>query len=688
MTASSRSKRALLLPIAILLVMGLVMPMVSIEGLANSSSVPSGNAFDPVLGEHVSPVSVVSPRYNSGNAEPAPMGIADFGVGPSSTAYQYNTTSFLGTIQSSDLVTSNSLGGTGSSFQLNVNLNFTFGGHKYIYWVQNVVDVFTQSSGNNEQVSFIDNVWNFSSSSYTLQTSTLNGNGTFNNSNGHILYYYYASALPGNNITLSSPFTIQLKVKSLYNSAGEPEVLMEYKDGYGWVTYDNINFTFAKGFPSDHGFVVQGYQYTPAGSFEDAELIMGGPGGGSSTFFNSGHLNLSLQYWNGHNYQFISNAYNFGADTGETSSNVALGLGESVSNGTLSSYMKPGSGSTGLLYSQNSMARIDVKVPYQSGTVSANNASYNFENGGFNLTLFPGTYNITVLPSLLGEKLQSRLTVVAGSTYSINGSSWGKPYEVNLTAMGLPVGSNWNITLPNGTIYSSNSSLLQFSLPNGTYDVTVNTSLHYAYIGKYLKIVVNGGNVDRQVNFSEEYKVQFIESGLPGIMWFFTFDGHNFSQTGRNASLYVTNGSYAYSVNHLDGYISSPSSGSVLINGSGENVSIVFRPILYKITITATGLPQGYNWSILIDGKTYTSHNSSLVIQLPNGSYIFQTSAGNGTYTTSGSNNTILVAGSQETLTLKFNSIYDSGTYLADKIIFLGILTAIGISGAIIVRRR
>lgn len=687
MPANSRKLKVFILPIAVLLGISLLAPIVTAQAPIGGNSVSSGNSFSPFLSGHSNPASAVSPSY-SGNSEPAPMGLADFGVGPSSTPYHYNTTSFLGTIQSNKLVTSNSLGGSGSSFQLNVNLNFTYGGTTYIYWVQNVVDVFTQSSGSNEQATFIDNIWNFSSSSITLQSTSLIGNGTLASSGGHIFYYHYATGLPGNNVSLSSPFTINLKVKSLYNSAGAPEVVMQYNDGYGWVTYDNINFSFAKGFPADHGFVVQGYQYTPASTFEDAELIMGGPGGGSDTSFNSGHLNLSLQYWNGHNYQFINNAYNFGADTAETSNNVALAIGESVSNATISSYMTPGSGSLGMLYSQNSMSSINVTVPYKSGTVSANNATYAFENGGFNLTLFPGTYNISVTPSLIGEKLQSRLTLVAGNNYNVNGSSWGKPYDVNLTAIGLPSGASWNITFANGTVYSSNNSLLQLSLPNGTYNVSVNTSEHYVFLGKYMKLVVNGANVDKQVNFTELYKIQFTESGLPHIMWFFSFDDQNFSQVASKASIYVINGSYSYSVGHLDGYTSSPSSGSVNVNGSALNISITFKPVLYNITITAKGLPQGYNWSVSVDGKTFTSFNNTIVIQLPNGSYVFQTTAGNGTYSVSSSNNTIIVAGSQKSLTLRFTNIYNSGGYLNEKLIYLAILSAIGISGGIIVRRR
>ena len=72
-------------------------------------------------------------------AEPAPMGIADFGIGHNGNPYSYNSSEFLGnfTWQSLDL----QKGGVSEfSIQLNVVLEFVQHGTMDLYWVQDVCE--------------------------------------------------------------------------------------------------------------------------------------------------------------------------------------------------------------------------------------------------------------------------------------------------------------------------------------------------------------------------------------------------------------------------------------------------------------------------------------------------------------------------------------------------------------------
>ncbi len=232
--------------------------------------------------------------------EPAPIGLADYGIGYNNIPYEYNTTSFLGSAKINNIsVINNTTGSKCMTFQFNINLVFNNSNKEYVYWVQDVAFLNTYS----KVITFIDNIWNMSSGDANMHNSTIKGNGTIGNSSG--THFYYARALdnlPGNDIYLKYPATINFMVNSTMKN-GMPELELMYNDGYGWVTYDTPVFTFATNLTKDYNFVVDGYNYEPdCYSFYDAELILGGPGGGSSTVDMKSNINLSIQYWNNHNY--------------------------------------------------------------------------------------------------------------------------------------------------------------------------------------------------------------------------------------------------------------------------------------------------------------------------------------------------------------------------------------------------
>ena len=88
--------------------------------------------------------SQVNP-YLSYINEPAPMGIADYGLGLNRVPYNYSSESFLGVIDINSLKTYNSslfvLGNV--TFQLNLNMVFSYEGKSYVYWVQDVLSLKT-----------------------------------------------------------------------------------------------------------------------------------------------------------------------------------------------------------------------------------------------------------------------------------------------------------------------------------------------------------------------------------------------------------------------------------------------------------------------------------------------------------------------------------------------------------------
>ncbi len=76
-----------------------------------------------------------------------------------------------------------------------------------------------------------------------------------------------------------------------------------------------------------------------------------------------------------------------------------------------------------------------------------------------------------------------------------------------------------------------------------------------------------------------KYTVTFTESGLPsGTTWSVTLGGSTSSGTG-SISFSEPNGTYTYSVGAVSGYTSSPSSGSLTVNGAAVSQAISFSKV-------------------------------------------------------------------------------------------------------------
>ena len=328
--------------------------------------------------------------------EPAPMGIADYGVNSTGVDYTYTTDSFIGNATIDNLSVSNSsTSSTSATIQLNVVLAFNEGPTSFVYWIQDVASVNTS----NNNVSFIDNVWNFSSPTAEIQNSTLFGNGVVATPEGYY-YDYAAEGLPGNSVDLRYPATILLEVNSTTSPSGEPEVTFAYNDGFGWTTYDQVVFRFATSPATlvDDGFLVDGYVYNPTGYlFYDAELILGGPGGGSSTTDEGSDVQVSLGYFNGNNYQAVLSPWNFGSNTAETIGNVTDSGEHYTANGTLFGNVSAGSGSLGELWDSSAIAQETIDLPGYGGTLLVGGTPYAVLHGAVTLILAPGNYSLSAV---------------------------------------------------------------------------------------------------------------------------------------------------------------------------------------------------------------------------------------------------------------------------------------------------
>ena len=467
-------------------------------GAASSIAAQLHHSPIPFLPVHVHPLGVTVPAtvnptgyYNS---EPAPMGIGDFGVGLGGKPYTYNTTEFLGNFSWQHLNMNNG-GVTTFTDQLNVVLYFVEGGTTYAYWIQDVA--FMDSSTG--ELTFENNIWNFSASG-CLSNSAVSGNGTVYPYSGCQGYYAVgASSQPGADEFMPSPGDFSLFVRSYLSTGGVPEVAFEYWDGVtSWeVTYDNVVWPWAKVGLSDYGFYVDGNTTAPNGIFYDAELTIGGPGGGSATVAQTvTNIGSRLFYWNGHNFEAPRSVWNFGSDTAEAVSNVQSFLTHD-SDGTPHTTQLNGTARNATparAYDQGRVGILAISAPsISSGTVAINGTTWRFLAGQAAFNLFPGVYpvwvNSTSQHNSLGTcKIQGGLTTsvsvpgncglsVSTPVGTPSGVDVGQSVVFSATLLGAGSGGvtfNWS-SLASGLSCTSSTTSSILCRPNtpGTYPVKV-----------------------------------------------------------------------------------------------------------------------------------------------------------------------------------------------------------------------
>jgi hypothetical protein len=489
-------------------------PAGTVAANASTPRPASPPAFPPV---HVHPLDGPSPAnvnptgyYSS---EPAPMGIGDFGIGASGNAYTYSTSQFLGNFswQSLNLDLS---GNTQFTDQLNVVLQFVQNGITYAYWIQDVA--FMDSSTG--ELTFENNIWNFTSS--CLDNSAVQGNGTVYSYSGCQGYYAVgATTQPGADEFMPSPGDFGLLVRANETVGGLPEVAFEYWDGVTsyYVTYDNVVFPWASGLSSDNNFVVDGFSYNPIGLYYDAELTIGGPGGGSATQAQDlTHATSRLLYWNGHNFEATPAVWNFGSNTAEAVSNIqsifshdGAGLPLTLQlNGTTRD------AAPAMAYDQNAVGELAISAPgISSGTVAIPGDTWSFVGDSASLTLAPGTYQVWVNSTSQTYDLglcavQAGVTlststasgcgpVVSTPTASTRGADLGQAVTFQSTLLAPGSGGDtyvWH-TSPVGLGCTPSSTLTLSCMPaaTGTYAVnlTVTDSDGHSSTSRTLQFIVS-----------------------------------------------------------------------------------------------------------------------------------------------------------------------------------------------------
>lgn len=356
---------------------------------------------------------VITPSYKSA---PAPMGIGFYGtkvVGGKLIGYNLTTSSVSARITMNGMDSFYLLndGPYSVTFQLNSVLkNVTlFGNYNYSFWTQNVVFY----SSRTHQLTFLDNIWNFSSPAFYMSPNALY---SYDGKLMSPVYYYDI----GPTINVTYPFTLQLYLNSSIVD-GRTAVFFNYSimtsDSYYSGSYDQVLFNSTVG--TLHAtavpkYLASGTTLTPDGYTPyDFEIMVGGPGGGSTTSVYGINATMNLMYLDNGTYMNVPSAYDVGSETGETSEGVAVAW-----HGT-TAYLTPG---PSFVYGMWNISSSDAMETY-SGSVSPSNA-FMFvsgapfsvanaswvplsSNGSFKFTIPAGNYQADVMMSYYSPETAS-----------------------------------------------------------------------------------------------------------------------------------------------------------------------------------------------------------------------------------------------------------------------------------------
>jgi len=273
---------------------------------------------------------VITPSYTTA---PAPMGIGAYGIsnnngaGPA-TAYNLTTGSVMASLNVSSLQDFYALddGPNSVTFQLNAVLHNValFGNSSYAFWTQNVVFY----SARTQSLELLDNLWNFSSPSFTLTQNSL-----YNYTGFPVAPVYYYAVGPTFHVTY--PFSLNLYLNtSVIN--GRSTVFYNYSletsGNYFSGSYDRIIFNSTPSSNPSYAapapqYLISGNTITPDGYIPyDAEIMLGGPGGGSTANVLNISATMQLKYMNATTSAYTSfpDTFDVGSQTGETSQGVAV----------------------------------------------------------------------------------------------------------------------------------------------------------------------------------------------------------------------------------------------------------------------------------------------------------------------------------------------------------------------------
>ncbi|MFG1459778.1 MAG: hypothetical protein AAE987_00145 [Thermoplasmataceae archaeon] len=153
-------------------------------------------------------------------------------------------------------------------------------------------------------------------------------------------------------------------------------------------------------------------------------------------------------------------------------------------------------------------------------------------------------------------------------------------YNVTFNETGLPSGTKWILSSNVTGTADTTSSSYSFTLPNGTYNFSVISSLNtYSSQHSEYSVTVSGSNVIENITFTAvTFNVIITESGLgQGISWSVNVSGKLYSAiSGQNIYLSLQNGTYSFTVSNIMNYTLNSTETSFTVNGHSLTITLNF----------------------------------------------------------------------------------------------------------------
>ena len=303
---------------------------------------------------------------------------------------------------------------------------------------------------------------------------------------------------------------------------------------------------------------------------------------------------------------------------------------------------------------------LDSTTPYKGYAVSSDNfvclktgEMYLSSTVPYTLNAFRS--NLTVMESGLPSHTVWTLSYYYYQNVSERYTSVNNPQETTLTN-----------AKPVASVSSGNSSITIKNIAPGYYYVLVNSTSSYAASG-FMGFQPIFGNVSNAVTFSHvnTYSLTITESGLAsGTSWSVVLNGMKVSSTG--SSITFTNlyaGSYSYYISVPAGYSLSSPSGSVSLN-SNTTVSVSYTKQMYTIEFQETGLTQGTNWTVTVNGVVYNSTKQDLNVSVAYGTVSYTVGNVSGYLTTDSSGSFLADGNAMVSVFFGVQSSYSDLTYI------------------------
>ena len=204
--------------------------------------------------------------------------------------------------------------------------------------------------------------------------------------------------------------------------------------------------------------------------------------------------------------------------------------------------------------------------------------------------------------------------IVNGGNALANATFHLVTYTVDFIEIGLPSDSLWSVSLNGTTSVPTNTSIISFTMPNGTYPYSVAPLTSVVIEPNSGNVVVKGQNVVVDIVFKTSgggnggNLVSFIESGLPANSeWFVTLNGYTESSFSSMIQFYVGNGTYPYSISATSNAKASPDFGNISVTHNME-VTVIFSNSTSSPGSSTTTIVQKISDNLgLIIGSTVAS---------------------------------------------------------------------------------